>query len=211
MLRSVRFGGLSLLGVVWAALGQGLFVCGQDAPTSAFRPIKEADMPKGFPDYTPVGTIEVKQYPAYRKASASGGGSFWTLFQHIKSNDIAMTAPVEMTYSAESGERPREQKMAFLYGSTDLGSPGKDGAVEVADVPPMTVVSLGLRGARSESAFADARKKLDDWLAANADRYQPAGPMRVMGYNSPFVPRDRQFWEVQIPIAPANSGVAAAN
>ena len=34
-----------------------------------FKPIKEAEMPKGFPGYTPVGKIEVKQYPAYRKAS----------------------------------------------------------------------------------------------------------------------------------------------
>ena len=52
------------------------------ASAEEFQPIKEAEMPKGFPGYTPVGQIEVKQYPAYRKASTSGLAEFWTLFQH---------------------------------------------------------------------------------------------------------------------------------
>jgi len=46
----------------------------------SFQPIKEADMPQGFPRCTPVGQIEVKTYPAYRKATASGMARFWTLF-----------------------------------------------------------------------------------------------------------------------------------
>ena len=54
------------------------------ASAEEFHPIKEAEMPKGFPDYTPVGQIEIKHYPAYRKATASGMAEFWTLFQHIK-------------------------------------------------------------------------------------------------------------------------------
>jgi len=29
--------------------------------------------------------------------------------------------------------------------------------------------------------------------------------MRIMGYNSPFVPRDRSFFEVQIPLKAANA------
>jgi hypothetical protein len=32
-----------------------------------------------------------------------------------------------------------------------------------------------------------------------------AGPMRVMGYNSPFVPRDLNFFEVQIPVKAAKA------
>ena len=36
-----------------------------------FQPIKEAEMPKGFPTYTPVGQVEIKEYPPYRKASLS--------------------------------------------------------------------------------------------------------------------------------------------
>ena len=50
-----------------------------------FKPIKEAELPKGFPAYTPVGTIEVKQYPAARLVQAKSGGDsgFWKLFLHI--------------------------------------------------------------------------------------------------------------------------------
>jgi hypothetical protein len=29
-----------------------------------------------------------------------------------------------------------------------------------------------------------------------------AGPLRIMAYNSPFVPRDRNFFEVQMPVLP---------
>ena len=38
------------------------------AVADEFQPIKEAEMPKGFPTYTPVGQVEIKKYPAYRKA-----------------------------------------------------------------------------------------------------------------------------------------------
>ena len=69
-----------------------------------FRPIKEAEMPQGFPGYTPVGQIEIKQYPAYRKAFASGPAEFWLLFSHIKQNNVAMTAPVEMDYGEPVAE-----------------------------------------------------------------------------------------------------------
>ncbi len=36
----------------------------ETAKGEEFQPIKEAEMPKGFPAYTPVGEIEVKKYPA---------------------------------------------------------------------------------------------------------------------------------------------------
>ena len=50
-----------------------------------------------------------------------------------------------------------------------------------------------------------AERRLSDWLAQNEQRYERTGPVRVMGYNSPFVPRTRQFFEVQIPIKPRNA------
>lgn len=34
----------------------------------------------------------------------------------------------------------------------------------------------------------------------SCSQYEQSGPVRVMGYNSPFVARDRQFFEVQIPV-----------
>lgn len=165
-----------------------------------FQPVVEAPLPDGFPTYTPVGEIEVKHYPAYRKAEASGRVAFWTLFQHISSAGISMTAPVEMTYQDDGPPVGKERSMAFLYGNKNIGAPGQKGNVEVVDVPAATVVSLGMRGPRSDSALVQAEQRLRSWLEQNKGQYEQAGPVRVMGYNSPFVARDRQFFEVQIPV-----------
>ena len=175
------------------------------ASAEEFQPIKEAEMPKGFPAYTPVGQIEIKEYPAYRKASASGPAEFWTLFLHIKQNNVTMTAPVEMDYGDPRAAKNKERSMSFLYERPDQGSAGKQGSVEVTDVPAMTVVSIGCRGARTASAIDQAREKLVSWLDQKKEKYVSAGPMRIMGYNSPFVPRDRNFFEVQIPVKAAKA------
>ena len=161
-------------------------------------------MPAGFPDYTPVGEIEFKDYPAYRKARASGTTRFWTLFRHISQNNVKMTAPVEMDFGDPVAETFREGTMSFLYERPDQGSAGEHGSVEVVDVPAMRVVSIGCRGGRTSAAVMEARRKLLRHLAGNKD-YVVAGPMRVMGYNSPFVPRDRSFFEVQIPVRRATA------
>jgi hypothetical protein len=70
--------------------------------------------------------------------------------------------------------------------------------VEVVDVPAATVVSLGARGYMTEDQVALARKRLERWLEGQIGQVAD-GPVRVMGYNSPFVPASRRFWEVQIP------------
>lgn len=201
MSRSFRaFATLSLSTLV----GVGLMAFRATGPSRAsaeeFQPIKEAEMPEGFPGYTPVGQIEVKQYPAYRKATASGMAEFWTLFSHIKQNHVAMTAPVEMDYGEPQVQNPAEKSMSFLYGKADQGTAGKQGSVVVSDVPAISVVSIGCRGSRTSKSVAEARAKLMDYLTEHKDEYSPAGSMRVMGYNSPFVPRDKNFFEVQIPI-----------
>ena len=166
-----------------------------------FRPIVEAEMPEGFPDYTGVGVVKVKEYPEYRRAVAETGRSsaFWTLFSHIKKNKIAMTAPVEMSYDAED---PSDESMSFLYGSQAMGETGRQGNVEVVDVTAMTVVSTGVRGPRRSKTVDEARARLAEWLIANKDRYVADGEYRVMGYNSPFVPRSKNYFEVEIPIRP---------
>jgi len=167
---------------------------------ATFRPVVEAPLPEGFPDYAPVGKIVVKEYPAYRMAKADGGNSFWTLFRHIKANDIAMTAPVEMQYGDAEADRPSAQTMAFLYQSTDQGKLGQQGRVDVVDVPPMTAVSIGVRGARTQSSVTQCRERLQSWLDENKDQYEAVGELRVLGYNSPFVPRSKNFFEVEIPV-----------
>jgi hypothetical protein len=207
--QTVLFGLPNLAGMFLSTLvGLGLLILrtptSNQACAEQFQPIKEAELPRGFPTYTPVGEIEIKQYPAYRKASASGQGQFWTLFRHIKRNNVAMTAPVEMDYGNPGANEERELSMSFLYERPDQGSPGKQGSVEVIDVPATTVVSIGCRGERTASAIAEAREKLGAWLDRNQATYLPAGPLRIMGYNSPFVPRDKSFFEVQIPVKAAN-------
>lgn len=168
----------------------------------AFQPLIEAELPRGFPPPTPIGEVELKQYPAYRMAQTDAvrGNAFWTLFRHIKENKIAMTAPVQMDYGAESGTASFQRSMAFLYGSPELGDLAADGAVRVVDVSPMTVISTGVRGERDPGKLASAKQRLLGWLDANSDRYQALGPIRVMGYNSPFVPANRRYFEVQIPV-----------
>lgn len=173
----------------------------QDGSKETFRPIKEAELPEGFPDYTPVGTIEVKQYPAMRKATAKGM-DFWSLFRHIKSNNVAMTAPVEMRMSGDArGPSDRPESMAFFYERGDQGTSGRAGNVTVVDDDALTVVSIGCRGRRTAEAVEKARRQLLEWIDARSDQYEVAGPLRIMGYNSPFVPANRQFFEVQIPVS----------
>jgi hypothetical protein len=164
-----------------------------------FRIRFEAELPQGFPGPTSVGDLEVKQYPSYRRVrSGSGGAAFWNLFRHIESNDIAMTAPVEMTMAFEDG-RMRELDMAFLYGTPELGVVGDAGPVEVLDAPANTVISLGCRGNRSTKAVNRARVRAENWLAKQTE-YVAAGELRVMGYNSPMVPTRERYFEVQIPV-----------
>lgn len=171
----------------------------QTATGEEFTIIKEAEMPRGFPAPTAVGRIEVKQYPAYRRATATGVGQFWTLFRHIKKNDVAMTAPVEMDYGPPGSGANKNGSMSFLYERPDQGEAGKQGGVEVVDVEAATVVSIGCRGRQTAEAVSEAQDRLLTWLAEN-DAYAPVGPLRVMGYNSPFVPRDKNYFEVQIPV-----------
>jgi hypothetical protein len=93
--------------------------------------------------------------------------------------------------------------MSFLYERPDQGSAGKQGGVDVVDVPAMTVVSIGSRGERTTVAISEARNKLMKWLDAKKADHILDGTVCVMGYNSPFVPRDKNFFEVQLPIESA--------
>jgi len=90
--------------------------------------------------------------------------------------------------------------MSFLYERPDQGRAGTMGSVEVSDVPSMKVVSIGCRGPQTLTAIDEARQKLLKYLEENRDLLAVAGRCGFMGYNSPFVPRDRNFFEVQIPV-----------
>ncbi len=171
--------------------------------TLTFEPLREADLPAGFPTFTAVDELELRHYPACRMVRTemkAGGpmGAFWPLFQHIKENDIAMTAPVQVDWT-ESGERQKPARMAFLYGdpSKQPEQVGKD--VTVENLPPTTVLSLGAIGEERNDTVAAMRTRLLGWLRDNP-QWVAAGPLRTMGYNSPMVGRDRRYFEVQIPV-----------
>jgi hypothetical protein len=55
--------------------------------------------------------------------------------------------------------------MSFLDERPDQGSAGKQGGLDVVDVPAMTVVSIGCPGERTTAA-SEARNKLMKWLDA---------------------------------------------
>lgn len=172
-----------------------------------FEPTMEAKLPRGYPQPTPVHKIEIKQLPAYRMAVAKMQGknrqnsAFFELFNHIKRNDIAMTAPVEMEYSSE-GVDQGEASMAFLYREPELGQAGVDPVdddVTVVDVPAMTVVSIGVRGRCDDAAVKRAEMQLRSWLADNQE-YEACGELRRLGYNSPMIPSFMKYSEVQLPV-----------
>ena len=165
----------------------------------------EAKRPVGWPDLTPVGEIQVKQYPGYREAvvardtsKASQDGMFRELFKHIQQNDIAMTAPVDMTYQ-QSSDPTEMRSMAFLYDVPERGAVNEAGDVIVRDVPARQVVSIGMRGRYSDERFDAALQQLKTWLEVQRG-YQPTGSPRFLGYNSPFVPFFWRYGEVQIPV-----------
>jgi hypothetical protein len=169
--------------------------------------VPEASLPDGFPAPGPVGMVLVKHYPACREArveSADGEGDsmFMSLFNHIKTNDIPMTAPVEMIWDKSATTQPAKPvAMAFVYGKPTTGKTGVDGKVHVIDLPAQTVISIGVRGGYDEKHFTPALAALKDFLADQSDRYEQTGPPRYLGYNSPFVPPFMRYGEVQLPIA----------
>lgn len=182
----------------------------------------EAKLPLGFPPPSPTGQVVIKAYPAYRLAriraldagsSAGPNAMFGPLFNHIKRNDVTMTAPVEMTYPpappAADGDRrrwagtKRAESMAFLYGDPSVGATGPDEAdrrVVVEDVPATTVLSVAVRGSYTEANFTAGIAKLQAWLAANPGEVQVIGQPRYLAYNSPFVPGFLKIGEVQVPV-----------
>ena len=168
-----------------------------------FKPRVEAPVPAGFPAPSPVGVVEIKKLPVYRMAkvanSGMGGNNFFTLFNHIKKNNIEMTAPVEMTMSEKNGKYT-ESSMAFLYQETTLGKVGPQGNVAVLDTTECTVVSVGMRGSPSSENIESARRWLLEKIKTTPQAYEIAGELKVMGYNSPFMPEKLRYYEVQLPL-----------
>jgi len=190
----------------------------------------ESPLPDGYPEPTPFGAIDIKEYPSVRRAELvskdeSGAGmvaGFFPLFNHIKKRDIPMTAPVEMDYPGlyvdfmkDEPSQEGETRMSFLYRSATQGPLGEDGKIVVRDAPAVTVLSIGAKGAFDATKEFDA---LRTWLKGQ-EEWEVAGDPRMFVYNGPFVDPAWRWSEVQVPIrrrgaaakdAPAKAPEAAA-
>lgn len=198
-----RVGG-DLFGVVTGSNGDFRF-----EPTNSRI---DTELPAGYPEPTPPGAIELKNYPAARRAEVSGKmnpdlGSnmgFWPLFQHIQRNDIAMTSPVEMDYrewDSATKDGPGSWTMSFLYRTPEMGTTGADGMVQVVDTEPVTMLSIGMTGRYGVASTRAGISKLQEWLEAQHEWEQIEGSSpRAMYYNDPSVPDRRKWMEVQIPV-----------
>ena len=169
-----------------------------------------APLPVGFPAPTPDGKIEIKEYPAYRSGTFTYEGnlneatsaSFNPLFQHISSNNISMTAPVEARYPTSTVDRPIQQgkaKVSFLYNNNSIIPSQISSDIQIEDHPPMLVVSIGLQGAYGYDKYPENVAKLKQWLDNHSD-YEIAGEPREFFYDSPFTPAPFKRREIQIPI-----------
>ena len=199
---------LSFAIVLMATVGMAACTTAHGQEADVQRPwmFSEAKLPEGFPAAGPVNEVIVKTYPAHRLARvrAEGGsnGMFMKLFRHIERNEIAMTAPVEMSWQQAAGKEP--VAMAFLYAKPSIGAAGadpEDQRVVVEDIPEIKVVSIGLRGSYDKSTFDRGATRLEAWLKEHPE-WKAAGDLRTLAYNSPFVPGLVKYSEAQIPIEP---------
>lgn len=169
-----------------------------------------APLPEGFPPPTPEGQIEIKTYPAYRAAtyrysgelSQAANAGFGPLYRHISTNEISMTAPVETRYptTLEAPQRDRgEADVSFLYRSTDIYPQEIAQNIQVEDIAPMTVLSLGLKGEYSYQSYQESLERLQSWLDQHPE-YAVAGSPRRFFYDGPYIPDLLKRSEIQIPI-----------
>lgn len=183
---------LSILALVTACTLQA-----DEKSSQSPKYVNEAPLPENWPAPGPYNEVTEKAYPSYRAAFTDGTGergAFWTLFMHIKKNNIPMTAPVEMAMADDEGKL-RRKGMAFLYQNGKVGAAGADGAkVEVRDVPSAKVLSFAWQGTDSTENVACAREALQK---AIEQRGLETLGFRMLGYNGPATPRDKKTWELQ--------------
>ncbi len=149
---------------------------------------------------TEVDVIEVKELPAARVMEAVGGpdyfegrnGPFMTLFDYIRTNDLAMTVPVEAD--------PRPARMRFFVERDRTGElPTGEGGVKVYERPAQQVVSIGQRGSYSRENYDEGLAKLRAWLAAHPE-FQASGEPYAVYWDGPFKPWFLKRAEVHIPV-----------
>ncbi|MCY2926257.1 MAG: heme-binding protein [Planctomycetota bacterium] len=171
-----------------------------------FSTVVSGRIVEGFPEPSPIGAIRVKHYPAAREAAATCDGdrdkTFNVLFAHLHARGMEMTSPVVQTHAPgpDGHSLGSLTRIAFYYEKPSMGAVGADGAVLVADIPPVTVVCMAVRGEYTPERLGPAVGALRGWLASHADRYTPVGEPRVLVYSSTVIPAFMRYAEVQIPV-----------
>jgi len=157
-------------------------------------------------DPTPVGEIEVKLLPerlAFSATEPAGDADdarnhlFRMNYQFLKTNQLAMTTPVERTMT--------EPTMRFYVprDATDkalVPTPG----VKVEPLHPRTVVSVGMRGGYSERRFRHGEHRLHAWLTAHPE-WRATGEAYGAYWNGPMMPAPLRRMEVHIPVEPSST------
>ena len=195
-------------------------VTAEDAPAGDDEPawpeyvVREAALPAGWPAPGPVGEVVEKSFPASRTYWAGGNMNlaFMRCFRHLQEHDLEMTAPVVMDYQHHERDLSAlEERIAgpvalerlhFVLEEPSLDELGVEGPVEVEDTPALQVLSVGYQGDLTDEAIRECEAQLAAALGERED-LQSAGPARILGYNSPMVPEQRRYWEVQLPVEAA--------
>ena len=154
---------------------------------------------QAFPP-SPEGFPELKTLPSGLLLKASAAGNYFEqsnqlfrpLFSYLSAHQIAMTTPVEAKIEGATmyfwvAERERSK----VTGST--------ANVEVIELPPRWVASLGERGGYTAKNFHKTRDQLQAWLSERQD-VEAAGVAYPVYWNGPFTPGFLKRYEVHIPV-----------
>jgi hypothetical protein len=118
-----------------------------------------------------------------------------------KSNPIP---PIELLPIANRATLPRQPIKHFLLSTnicTNIYPKAIASNIEIEDIPPMTVVSLGLKGGYSYRNYREGLVRLEDWLKQHPE-YEIARLPRRFFYDGPYIPDVLKRSEIQIPIRP---------
>jgi len=151
---------------------------------------------------TPAGEVQIRTLPGGRWLTTATDGGYFDrsgtlfrrLFNYIKARDVSMTVPVEGAV--------KRAEMRFFADIDASGSLPSTDTVQVVDVPPRQVASIGDRGAYSESNINEALRRLEAWLDAQ-DQWAAAGEPYAVFWNGPFTPWFMKRFEVHIPVETA--------
>jgi len=92
--------------------------------------------------------------------------------------------------------------MSFVYRTPELGPDGldsKDDRILIEDIPPMTVLAIGMRGPYKLERVNHGLAELRTWLSQQSE-WEEADDPRALFYNGPEMGSRDKWSEVQIPL-----------